>query len=266
MASVQTYVGDDSQGAAAPTSFRPRTVEEWLLEGRERQAPSTETQDIQFPGLDATAVDTIAPNRHEWLFSACERRIVELVLRIDVQLAGRTPRLTQFISVDRGAGGSTVAIAYASASAALRQRRVLFLSADEGQSGLGVLECVAQGMPLDEAVTRLHGTLFCGTLTGANNSGMAARALMSDASLMQSVRAGYDEVVLDCRCIDVSQAALTVAPHVDGVVLVIQAGRTRHTDVQQLVNALDALEAKVLGVVLNRSASARRNASGNADE
>jgi Mrp family chromosome partitioning ATPase len=262
MTSVQTYAGGDDQKSTSD-QLRPWSVEEWLDEGRKNQRPASEAPEAE-PSPE-TALANAPTNQHEWMFSACEQQVAELVLRIDVRLSGRTPRLIQFIGVDRGVGSSTVALAYATASAALRRRRVLFLSSDEGQSGPGVLECVAQGMPLDGAITKLHGTLFCGALTGAGNSGIAARTLMADAALIQAVRASCDEVVLDCRCTEASQAALTVAPHADGVVLVMQAARTRQSSVQELVDALNALKAEVLGVVLNRSTPSRRSTPGNPD-
>jgi protein-tyrosine kinase len=263
MTSLQTLLKDGSQETAA-NRFRPWSVEEWLREGRRARTTETVPEQPQFQRPERTG-DADTQNPQTWLFTACEPRIAELVLRTDARLGGRTPRLVQFIGVDRGVGGSTVAFAYASASATLRRRRVLFLSADEGESGLGVLECVAQGTPLDAAITTLNGTLFCGALTGANNSGVAARTLMADATLIQALRAAYDEVVVDCRCTDSSQGALTIAPNADGVILVIQAGRTRQTSVQMLLDALVAVKGEVLGAVLNRSAPFRRSASGSID-
>jgi Mrp family chromosome partitioning ATPase len=255
MASVQTYAEGDRRESAS-NQLRPWSVDEWLDARKSLREFAPETGDATLLHPQQKPASGQA-NQHEWLFSACEQQVAELVLRIDVRMGNRASRLIQFIGVDRGVGSSTVSFAYATASAALRNRRVLFLAADEGQSGPGVLECAAQKIPLDEAVTALSDTLFCGALTGAHNSGIAARTLMTDVALMQAVCASYDEVVLDCRCSEASQATLTMAPHADGVVLVMQAARTRQSAVQELANALNALKSEIIGVVLNRSASAR---------
>src|SRR4051794_31302584 len=124
MTSGQIYAGGDGQ-ASTTDQLRPWSVEEWLDEGRKHQRLAPEAREAETDPAEETA--SASTSQHAWLFSACEQQVAELVLRIDVRLGGRTPRLIQFIGVDRGVGSSTVAFAYATASAALRRRRTLFL-------------------------------------------------------------------------------------------------------------------------------------------
>jgi Mrp family chromosome partitioning ATPase len=230
MMSVPTFLKSNAKAESKANQGRTRSVFEWLREGKGAQA-----------GSGNPLVDTL-PIHTDWLFSTCEPRMADLVHRVDVRLSGRPQRVLQFIGVDRGVGASTVAFAYASASAALRQRRVLLLSADEGRAAPGVLA----------SVSTLHGTLSYGTLTRDGSSDRDAQMLMADRAVWRKICEEFYEVVVDCRSIDASLGALTIAPRADGVVVVIQSGRTRVASGQELLNALVDVKAPVVGAVLNK--------------
>jgi Mrp family chromosome partitioning ATPase len=240
MMSVPTFLKSNAKAESKANQGRTRSVFEWLREGKGAQA-----------GSGNPLVDTL-PIHTDWLFSTCEPRMADLVHRVDVRLSGRPQRVLQFIGVDRGVGASTVAFAYASASAALRQRRVLLLSADEGRAAPGVLACVSEGRRVSDAVSTLHGTLSYGTLTRDGSSDRDAQMLMADRAVWRKICEEFYEVVVDCRSIDASLGALTIAPRADGVVVVIQSGRTRVASGQELLNALVDVKAPVVGAVLNK--------------
>jgi Mrp family chromosome partitioning ATPase len=249
MTKVQPLI--DHDGASGSKSNRGRPWPRALANGpstEESAAPSHGREDDRFGDKQSD----ILPIHTDWLFSACEPHIADLVHRIDVRFSRGAKRVLQFIGVDRGVGSSTVAFAYASASAVLRQRKVLLLSADERRAAPSVLACLSKGSPVRHAVTKLHGTLSYGTLTCLESSNQDAQTLMAEIPVWQTICEEFDEVVVDCRPIETSLLALTIAPRADGVVVVVQAGRTQEVRARTVLDALSAVKAPVLGAVLNQ--------------
>lgn len=236
---------------------RPKFTSDWIRALPERLRKGLQERSgagwIQV-GRDAVGEDQhgeIVPTHTDWLFGVCEPFIEDLVHRVDSRLPRNAKRVLQFIGADRGVGASTIAFAYASASATLRDRKVLLLSADE-LGGPGVLACVFEGRPVSDAISKLHGTLSYATLLGTGRPDVHLHALMRDVAVWKLISDGFDEVVVDCRPLDASVAAMAIASQADGVVVVIQAGRTPDISVQALIDTLGSLNARVLGAVLNQ--------------
>ena len=59
-------------------------------------------------------------------------------------------------------------------------------------------------------------------------------------------------VVVDAPALEASAAALTMASAVDGVILVVEADRTRPADIDAARREIEAKRGRVLGVVMNR--------------
>jgi capsular exopolysaccharide synthesis family protein len=71
--------------------------------------------------------------------------------------------------------------------------------------------------------------------------------------LMDLLREDYDVVIMDTPPILPVTDAVVASSLADGVILVVQAGKTRHSEVHRAQEALEAAHANLLGVVLNRS-------------
>ncbi len=70
-------------------------------------------------------------------------------------------------------------------------------------------------------------------------------------SLLQQMRAGVDWVILDAPAINIFNDAVAVGARTDGVVLVVQAEKTRWEVAQSARRRLESAQANILGVVLN---------------
>lgn len=70
--------------------------------------------------------------------------------------------------------------------------------------------------------------------------------------IMKSLKERADYLVFDFPPVNVFADANIFAPHMDGVVLVIRAGKTRWEIVQNAKRHLQMVRANILGVVLNR--------------
>ena len=175
--------------------------------------------------------------------------IEDLVTRVEARLPGGTARLIGFIASAAGEGNSTLARAYASTSAARPQRRVLLLKAGDGK-GAGVMQALADDQPLDALVKRLPTGAFVAGL-GSDADG-ALWALVARADLWQALRERFDDIVVDLPSPAESRLGLAIAPHCDGVVVVLEAEKTRVPVVSNLLASLQAVRANVLGTVLNK--------------
>jgi protein-tyrosine kinase len=179
------------------------------------------------------------------------RPMEDLVTRIDAQLSRPGGRVVGFIASGSGEGTSTLARAYASAVVSLLRRRVLLLCAiDEDASDPGVLPALAAGLPLDDCLQPLPGGGFTGSL-GGHNAGVLWE-LQARTDLWQELRNRFDEIVIDLPATSVSHIGLTSAAQCDGVVVVLEAEKTRAPVVEKLIASLRAVRAPLLGTVLNK--------------
>ena len=179
------------------------------------------------------------------------RPIEDLVTGIDTQLSRPGGRIVGFIASGSGEGTSTIAHAYAKAVVSHLRRRVLLLSAvDEDASDLGVLPALASGTSLDQCLRPMEGGGFAGSL-GGRNIGVLWE-LQARADLWEELRNRFDDVVLDLPATSLSLIGLNSAAHCDGVVVVLEAERTRAPVVENLIASLRAVRAPLLGTVLNK--------------
>ena len=70
--------------------------------------------------------------------------------------------------------------------------------------------------------------------------------------ILQELNKEFDVVIIDSSAVSRNTHSLDIAPHVDGVILVIHAGHTRWEVVQDSKGQFERAQAKFLGVVLNR--------------
>jgi hypothetical protein len=66
------------------------------------------------------------------------------------------------------------------------------------------------------------------------------------------LRREFDQTVIDCPSLKESGDLLSVAPFVDGVILVIEANRTRSEQLRKAEQSIAAADGKLLGYVLNK--------------
>jgi Mrp family chromosome partitioning ATPase len=73
-------------------------------------------------------------------------------------------------------------------------------------------------------------------------------------SLGDALRSHFDYVLFDAPALGSSATAVSLARHVEGVVIVIDSERTRWPVVENTKKAYESTGAKVLGVILNKRA------------
>jgi hypothetical protein len=66
------------------------------------------------------------------------------------------------------------------------------------------------------------------------------------------LRAEFDYSIIDCPALKVSGDLLSIAPFVDGVIMVIAANRTRRDEPRQAEHCIATADGKLLGFILNK--------------
>lgn len=70
--------------------------------------------------------------------------------------------------------------------------------------------------------------------------------------LISRLRSQHQYVGVDCQSLAASEDVLSLAPLVDGVILVVEADRTKRTQIIKTSRRIEGAGGKVLGLVLNK--------------
>jgi Mrp family chromosome partitioning ATPase len=163
----------------------------------------------------------------------------------------------QLVSARAGEGTSTIAAGLAELAAGDPARPALLVAcaapSGAGHVALGLAEAQRGGLRLAEAVVadpQLSGLFHAWLSAGPD----AARALGPTglAALLDAARRDYAVTLLDCPSVASSAAALALARHCDGTILVVRAAATPTSVLTQTRTALDRSGARLIGAVLNR--------------
>lgn len=180
------------------------------------------------------------------------RPIEDLVTRVDALVSSRQGRVIGFIASGPQEGTSTVAKAYAGLLVSHMCRRVVCLSVGvTGETGASVLATMAAGDTLDSCLQTAENGCLVGSLTGGNAS-RTQWELLGRTDLWQALKTQYDDIVLDLPTPTVSRIGLATAMLCDGVVVVLEAEKTRAPVIENLVASLRAVKVPILGTVLNK--------------
>jgi Mrp family chromosome partitioning ATPase len=187
---------------------------------------------------------------------------LDLYGRIRESSPEASSHIVQFIGIEEGAGTSTIAWEFAQTIASAAARNVLLIH--DGYSP-------APGPENGELVADEHRITSPAIvpesgMPAISNEQQNGRALtqLADTSgplwrmpshqvdtVFRSLRAEYELVVIDSPPLMHSADGLPVACRLDGVVLVIRAGRTNADLAEAAKRSIEGVGAKLLGVALN---------------
>lgn len=167
------------------------------------------------------------------------------------------------ISTRSGEGISTVTLGLGAALAAGAARGVLLIDLPGSRHGVadrlrlpprpGLAEVLRGEIPWSEAVVASPTPRLFVLLRGAAPADFGqARWLELMDELLADVRSSFDYVLLEAGAVRTSPESLLIARHVDGVILVVEPGRTTVEAAQETTTQLRNAGAKLLGVLLNR--------------
>ena len=183
------------------------------------------------------------------------RETTALRLNIESVLPDRAMRALMFSSAQAGEGTTTVALQFAQ-SLAHGSARVLFVDANARRPVCFAEESQRYAV-LDP---RIASPVMAGIMTPnlaaipateeASRNGMVAASVIR--SIVDSALGSFDWVIIDGPPVVESPDAASLAAQVDGVVMVLHAGRAKRPVVTRAVEMLRKSGGHVLGTVLNR--------------
>ena len=193
---------------------------------------------------------------------AHHEELIKLYWAIHQEVEGSSGRIIEITSASPREGVSTVVLGLADAASSIGHARVLIcyvmLTPSEleriGASRQASLEDVSAGeIRLDQAIQTMkeRGHEFCVLLSPGVGSQIAVDIDALDPILAE-LRTRFDFILIDAPATSRSHLGLILAKKADGVVLVVEAERTRAPVVITTQRMLEANGGHILGVVLNK--------------
>ena len=186
-----------------------------------------------------------------------------LYQNLEALLPDTPKKIIQFIGSQEGEGTSTVVQEFARAANIKFGKRVLLLDADRNhpcqhlffdiQPQCGWQEEVRDNGSIDKALYQIGKT---GLFVSPSSQPVASdphilNSLIIDVFLKR-LRQQFDLILFDSPPATLSSDGLVLSPKVDGVILVLEAERTRWPVAENVKERITKSGGKLLGIVLNK--------------
>jgi Mrp family chromosome partitioning ATPase len=188
---------------------------------------------------------------------SAQHRFDELKINFLTRYARDGVKSVLFVGTTRGDGTSTAAFNFAKSLAQDLDAKVLFINADlrapaekaeSISSGLTSLANPEVNLPLPARNGNIH------VLPSGRNYADPAVLFQSKRfrAFMTQTAPQFDFIVLDGAPLDEAPESLSLSTAVDGVVLVVDAQRTRRKIALRAKKRIEEVGGRLLGIVLNR--------------
>jgi len=206
----------------------------------------------------------IIPSFHPPIASLdMEEEMISLRHSIDSLLPGPRKKIIQFIGSTEGEGTSTIVREFARVSALKFGETVLLMDADrhgparslffDGNPGCGWDEVVQKGDPIDKALYQIENTsLFVTPVSRASVPAYQTFDSPKMLTFLEELRKRFDLVLIDSSPANTSPDGLGLSQKVDGIVLVVEAEKTRWPVVESVKERITRSGGKILGIVFNK--------------
>jgi len=190
-------------------------------------------------------------------------RAMESVYPIVYRLAKEAGHglVLHFVAASPGEGASTLSSEFARVAARVTDSRVLLIDADRMQlttaekfgclTDLGIFDQIQRGGLFAETLvtTPDYPQLQIGVLCGQRSPPLSRKTM---PSLYDQFRAKYDLTIIDCPAV-FSDRYFELSPEAaDGVVLIVQAERSRPEMIRRAKSLIEDAGGKFIGAILNR--------------
>jgi len=192
-----------------------------------------------------------------------EQEMIDLHRQIDAILPGSPKMVLQFIGSRSGDGVSTIVREYAAMATARLGKSVLILDANQGKSdqehffrirnNRGWDQAVCDPESMDKAISRIgDSNLYVSGLSYKSS----AVSLPFDAYQLKKLFVGlkmrFDLVILDSSPVSSSTDYTLLSNCADGVLLVVEADKTRWPVADNLKTKIQNSGGNILGMVFNK--------------
>jgi Mrp family chromosome partitioning ATPase len=192
-----------------------------------------------------------------------ESDLLALAQNIAARLPNPDQNVIQFIGSRMGEGTSTLIREFALTAAKHSSRPVLLVEADFYQPSQNQafaieakppLELVLQeGKALDGVISRVEeSNLFLATLSSKIQRSLTDRSFFGSTDMWKTAREQFSLILIDSSPATVTADSLAICETVNGVVLVIEAEKTRSAVVQNVKRQILMREGNLLGIVFTK--------------
>jgi len=189
-----------------------------------------------------------------------EKRMVGFYQHVEALLPDVDKKVIQFIGSRRGEGTSIVVRQFAAISAFKMQKSVLVLDTDATNPAQHDLfnvhwehsldDVITDGGPIERAYCQVADPKLFVCLVSGNS--IPPSQVLNGNGLLEMFRTRFDLVLIDSPPLEISSDGLAMVRQADGVVLVIEAEKTRSPVVQNLRDSIIEYGGHILGVVFNK--------------
>lgn len=184
-------------------------------------------------------------------------------LRTNIQFAGLDQNLQMLTVTSAGIDeGKSLVAANLAITMAQAEQRVILVDGDlrrpalhtlfglQNDTGLTSMLFASADTPAPLQATSVQGLqlLASGPLPPRPADILGSRRM---GEILQALRTQADVIIIDTPPVLAVSDAVVLAPRIDGVLLVMQAGRTRRDQAKQARATLEKAKAHIVGVVLN---------------
>lgn len=220
----------------------------------------------EIPQVPKTAV-TPAANQRNQAFADSARAIVSEVLLCRSQSGSLDGGFSLgVIGVEPGVGATSIAIQLAEISSRVGALKTVLVDADAKDRGLsrafqlngtpGLVELVDGDVSHSECVQRIGRAKYDVIASSSCNSDSRITAVGREiAAALHYYRQDSDLMIVDLPPADQPDQAVGLAHYLDGVIVVVEAEKTRSDATERLLSRLATARANVIGVAINKQRS-----------
>ena len=191
------------------------------------------------------------------------KRMIELYQNIALFLPDSAKKAIQFMASCEGEGTSTIAREFARVSTVYFGKKVLLLDADRNSPSQHVAfnirpqygweDVLGDGKMIDKAIYQIESSnLFISPVS----SHRSPRSLIHDSptvkNFLEELRQQFDLILVDSSPAMTDPGSIALSRHVDGVVLVLEAERTRWSMAERVKEQVVRNGGHILGIVFNK--------------
>jgi len=183
--------------------------------------------------------------------------------QIEGLLAGNSQKIIQFIGCRRGVGVSTIVREFAKIAVERYGKSVLVLDSayqDPAQRinfnvtcEYGLMDLLEKGELVDKAFFRFgDSNLYFAPISVQASLVPPVKDISATGALWEKLKEKFDLILIDSSSDDNVLDSVNLSRNVDGVVMVVEAAKTRRHAAESLKKKIQASGGLILGVVLNK--------------
>jgi Mrp family chromosome partitioning ATPase len=228
-----------------------------------QQEKKTETPLIALPEDPAERIPRSAVHIHRETRFNVETELHDLYQNISGLLPDTSGKIIQFIGSREGEGVSTIVREFAREAAARFNRRVLILDAAHRnptqhlhfniKGNFGWRDVLGSGDPLRKACYQAgNDNLFLSPTSPAPTLTPRIHDHAAAVRLFNELKQAFDLIVIDSSPATTSPDSVAMTRFADGVILVLEAEKTRWQVVESVKNRIIKNGGNILGVIFNK--------------